>query len=74
MKTSEAVTIVDEFVNSGPSRSGQMESDVRDIYREYGFDLQNDTPSRVLSELLHLSWNEDTNGSLKHHRDIRNAE
>ena len=59
LTTESALAVVWEFVNSGESRKHQLEHVMRDVYRDFGFDPQNDTPSRVLSELLHLKWNKD---------------
>jgi hypothetical protein len=59
MTTAQAARTMQEFVEAGPSRQRQLESYARDIYREFGFDLQNDAPSKVLSELLHTQWNEE---------------
>ena len=42
---------IEEFLNAGVSRQQQLEADVRELYRFFGFDLQTDPPEYVYSQL-----------------------
>lgn len=57
MTIREAVLTMQRFIDSGPSRMDQLECDVREIYRRFGFNLQRDTPQRVLESLLEEELN-----------------